>query len=189
MLCWPKMLAADVLNGASFCLQLCCSPSYGGASCRWPASVPCLLAAPCTLPPTHSTHPPPCPPHTHAQAVIKGLVSREHQLNTQQTLTGDLEARKAALAGLEAGSAKVFGGDVARVRVAWGQVATRAPCNKRTSSMPSNLHSQGIWHAPPSTPLSPTHAHTHMRTGEAHRRAVCGDQPPGAERGRRGQRV
>jgi len=48
-------------------------------------------------------------------AVVRGLMSREHQLLTCHTLEGDLEARKKSLHDLEAGVTKVtFGGDRAK---------------------------------------------------------------------------
>jgi hypothetical protein len=43
------------------------------------------------------------------QAVVRGLMSREHCLLTCHTLEGDLEARQKALQDLESGATKVGG--------------------------------------------------------------------------------
>ncbi len=61
------------------------------------------------------------------QAVLRGLTSREHALLTHHTLEADLDARKKALAELEAGTGgkPVFGGDKAKVRAredAWHEL-------------------------------------------------------------------
>lgn len=50
------------------------------------------------------------------QAVLRGLMSREHALLTLQTLEVDLETNQKALADLEPPGSKVFGGDQAKVK-------------------------------------------------------------------------
>jgi hypothetical protein len=48
--------------------------------------------------------------------VTKGLRQREKQLLTEDTLTGDLEAKARAIRELESGGAKVFGGEAVKER-------------------------------------------------------------------------